>query len=76
MFITLLTAAAIFLIVALTFKSISIPAILVPLVQCGVYITVTVTGVTLHFSHRSYAMQYSPTMSTAGSSHLTYQMTY
>ena len=45
MFITLLTAAAIFLIVALTFKSISIPAILVLLVQCGVYITVTVTGV-------------------------------
>lgn len=44
-FITLLTAAAIFLIVALTFKSVSIPAILVLLVQCGVYITVTVTGI-------------------------------
>lgn len=43
-FITMLTVAAIFLIVALTFKSIVIPAILVLLVQCGVYITVTVTG--------------------------------
>lgn len=44
-FITILTAIAIFLIVALTFKSLSIPAILVLLVQCGVYITVTVTGI-------------------------------
>ena len=45
LFITLLTAFAIFLIVAFTFKSISIPLILVLLVQCGVYITVTITGV-------------------------------
>lgn len=44
-FITLLTAIAIFLIVALTFKSVSVPAILVLLVQCGVYITITVTGI-------------------------------
>ena len=44
-FITLLTAFAIFLIVALTFRSLSIPLILVLLVQCGVYITVTVTGI-------------------------------
>ena len=44
LFITLLTAMAIFLIVALTFKSLSIPLILVALVQCGVYITVTITG--------------------------------
>ncbi|MBQ8202741.1 MAG: MMPL family transporter [Clostridia bacterium] len=44
LFITLLTAFAIFLIVAFTFKSISIPLILVLLVQCGVYITVTITG--------------------------------
>ena len=44
-FITLLTACAIFLIVALTFRSLSIPLILVLLVQCGVYITVTVTGI-------------------------------
>lgn len=43
--ITLLTALAIFLIVMLTFRSISIPLILVLLVQCGVYITVTVTGI-------------------------------
>lgn len=46
LFITLLTAVAIFLIVALTFKSLSIPLILVLLVQCGVYITVSVTGMT------------------------------
>ncbi|MBQ7780278.1 MAG: MMPL family transporter [Clostridia bacterium] len=44
LFITLLTALAIFLIVAITFKSISIPMILVLLVQCGVYITITITG--------------------------------
>ena len=44
-FITLLTAFAIFMIVALTFRSLSIPLILVLLVQCGVYITVTVTGI-------------------------------
>lgn len=43
-FITLLTALAIFLIVALTFKSLSVPAILVLIVQCGVYITVAITG--------------------------------
>ncbi len=45
LFITLLTALAIFIIVALTFKSLSIPLILVLLVQCGVYITITITGV-------------------------------
>ena len=44
LFITLLTAISIFLIVALTFKSLSIPLILVLLVQCGVYITVSITG--------------------------------
>ncbi len=44
LFITLLTIAAIFLIVALTFKSLSVPLILVLLVQCGVNITITVTG--------------------------------
>ena len=44
LFITMLTAVAIFLIVMLTFRSLSIPLILVLLVQCGVYITVTVTG--------------------------------
>ena len=46
LFITMLTAFAIFLIVAFTFKSVIIPLILVLLVQCGVYITVTVTGIT------------------------------
>lgn len=44
LFITLLTAAAIFIVIALTFRSIVIPAILVLLVQCGVYITVTIIG--------------------------------
>ena len=42
--ITLLTAVAIFIVVALTFRSLSIPAILVLLVQCGVYLTMTVNG--------------------------------
>ena len=45
LFITLLTALAIFLIVVLTFRSLFVPIILVLLVQCGVYITVTVTGI-------------------------------
>lgn len=42
--ITLLTAAAIFLVVALTFRSLVVPAILVLIVQCGVYITITAIG--------------------------------
>lgn len=42
--ITLLTAAAIFIVVLITFKSFAIPAILVLLVQCGVFITVSVIG--------------------------------
>lgn len=42
--ITLLTAVAIFLVVALTFRSITIPLILVLIVQMGVYVTVAVTG--------------------------------
>ncbi len=44
LFITILTAAAIFLVVLLTFRSFAVPVILVLLVQCGVYITVTVIG--------------------------------
>lgn len=44
LFITLLTAVAIFIVVALTFRSLSIPALLVLLVQCGVYLTMTVNG--------------------------------
>ena len=42
--ITVLTALAIFIVVALTFRSLSIPTILVLLVQCGVYLTMTVNG--------------------------------
>ena len=42
--ITLLTAASIFLVVVFTFRSLIIPALLVLLVQCGVYITVMVVG--------------------------------
>ncbi|MBQ6961543.1 MAG: MMPL family transporter [Clostridia bacterium] len=42
--ITLLTAAAIFLIVLFTARSFIIPALLVLIVQCGVYITVTAVG--------------------------------
>ncbi len=42
--ITLLTSIAIFIIVAISFRSIIIPALLVLIVQCGVFITVTVVG--------------------------------
>ena len=42
--ITILTALSVFLVVALTFRSIAIPAILVAIVQCGVYVTVTANG--------------------------------
>jgi predicted RND superfamily exporter protein len=43
--ITLLTALAIFLVVLITFRNAAVPAILVLLVQCGVYITVSVIGI-------------------------------
>lgn len=42
--ITLLTAVSIFVVVALTFLSLAIPAILVLIVQCGVFITVSALG--------------------------------
>ena len=42
--ITLLTAVAIFIVVLFTFRSLLIPAALVLLVQCGVYLTMTVNG--------------------------------
>ena len=42
--ITLLTAAAIFLIVLFSSRSLIVPALLVLIVQCGVYITVTAIG--------------------------------
>ena len=44
MIITMLTAVSIFIVVALTFRSLAIPAILVLIVQCGVFITVSVLG--------------------------------
>ncbi len=44
LFITLLTFFAIFIIVAITFRGVVAPLILVMLVQCGVSITVTVIG--------------------------------
>ena len=43
--ITLLTALSIFLVVALTFRSITIPLILVLIVQCGVYLTMSANGI-------------------------------
>lgn len=43
--ITLLTAIAIFVIVALTFKNLVLPAILVLIVQCGVYIVISIVGI-------------------------------
>ena len=42
--VSFITAAAIFLVVLFTFRSVVIPLILVLLVQCGVYITITVMG--------------------------------
>ena len=42
--ITAITAAAIFCVVALTFRNLLIPAVLVLLVQCGVYLTVVTTS--------------------------------
>jgi predicted RND superfamily exporter protein len=42
--VTLLTAAAIFLIVLITSRSFVVPAVLVLIVQCGVFITVTLVG--------------------------------
>ncbi len=42
--ITMLTAAAIYLIVLITSRSFIVPALLVLIVQCGVYITVTAVG--------------------------------
>lgn len=42
--ITLLTALSIFLVVLLTFRNLLIPLILVSLVQCGVWILVSVSG--------------------------------
>lgn len=44
MFITILTAVAIFIVIAITFRSIAIPLILVLLVQSGVFITICVLG--------------------------------
>ena len=42
--ITLISAAAIFLVVALTFRSLVIPLILVLTVQCGIYLTMAFIG--------------------------------
>ncbi len=42
--ITLLTAISIFIVVALTFRSLLIPLILVLIVQCGVWLTVSTCG--------------------------------
>lgn len=44
LYITLLTAFAIFIVVAITFRSVVIPAVLVLLVQCGVFLTISVLG--------------------------------
>lgn len=43
--ITLITALAIFLVVALTFRSVLIPLVLVLLVQCAVFLTVSYIGI-------------------------------
>ncbi len=42
--ITLLTAISIFIVVAITFRSLAVPLILVLIVQCGVFITSSVIG--------------------------------
>ena len=41
-FISILTAIAVFIVVALVFRSLSIPAILVLVIQCGVFISVSI----------------------------------
>ena len=43
--ITLITAAAIFIVVLVTFRNILIPLILVLLIQCSVYVTMTAMGI-------------------------------
>ena len=43
-FIMLLSAVSIFIVVLLTFRSVTIPLMLVLLVQCGVFITVSIVG--------------------------------
>ena len=43
-FITLLTAVAIFIVVAITFRSFIIPLILVLIIQAGVYATISIIG--------------------------------
>jgi predicted RND superfamily exporter protein len=51
-FITILTAFAIFAVVAIAFKSISIPLILVCIIQCAVFITMglaTIGGVSIYY---------------------------
>lgn len=42
--ITLLTAAAVFVVIAIMMKSIVLPFVIVLIIQCGVYITVTASG--------------------------------
>ena len=49
--ITILTALAIFLVVAFTFRSVAIPLMLVLLVQCGVFLTVGFSGVLGYSMH-------------------------
>lgn len=43
--ITLLTAISIFIVVAATFRSLAVPTVLVLIVQCGVFLTMTINGV-------------------------------
>lgn len=45
LFITMLTALSVFMVVAITFRSLAVPAILVLIVQCGVFITVSALGI-------------------------------
>ncbi|MDR0890440.1 MAG: MMPL family transporter [Oscillospiraceae bacterium] len=47
--ITMLTAAAIFIVILFSFRSVCVPAILVPVIQCAVYITMG----TIHLQGRS-----------------------
>jgi hypothetical protein len=43
-FLTILTAVTIFIVVAVTFRSLLVPALLVLIIQCGVYLTVCLIG--------------------------------
>jgi len=57
--VTLITVLSIFLIVAITFRSLAVPAILVMTVMTAVYINVTVSGLLGHLLYLAYLIMQS-----------------